>query len=491
MSVAFRISSRKSSIVSLSQAACVFVYNPTLDVSSSNHILCTPVRSWSSATGSTSTSETARALRRKELERYARFTSLVSGTLVGLFGLSYIFYRKMNINASEQESDEEVAVKDSEQVVKKKRKKPTFRERQIIGYEDRIRAYSTPDKIFRLFATVKIYDDKGNWEVFMTPEDFVRSITPGVMQPEGLGFDEFLNFDQKIFDTWRKEKVHEDPNSLFAKLGTINFTDFIFLLTVISTPKRNFALAFKMFDLNGDGEVDYQEFQKVYKIILRGTAVGSRHRNHATTGNVLGDVSEEFGTYLFGKDHTNKLTVEKFQTFHDELTVAVLKLEFDRFEPVNNTITEKDFCELLLSYADLGDQERKVYIKRVKKAFDPKESPGITFLQLKDFNTFLGAIFDVDVALGMYHAAGASINKDDFKKVSKAVAGVELNDHLVDLVFVIFDENGDGELSHKEFIDIMKGRITRGLEKPKEMGLARVMNAVYSCSVAKLRSALE
>ena len=40
-----------------------------------------------------------------------------------------------------------------------------------------------------------------------------------------------------------------------------------------------------------------------------------------------GDVSEEFGTYLFGKDHTNKLTVEKFQTFHDELTVAVLKLE--------------------------------------------------------------------------------------------------------------------------------------------------------------------
>lgn len=98
---------------------------------------------------------------------------------------------------------QEVAINDSEQpnmeVAKKKRKKPTFRERQIIGYEDRIRAYSTPDKIFRLFATVKIYDDKGNWEVFMTPEDFVRSITPGVMQPEGLGFDEFQNFDQKVY----------------------------------------------------------------------------------------------------------------------------------------------------------------------------------------------------------------------------------------------------------------------------------------------------
>ena len=41
----------------------------------------------------------------------------------------------------------------------------------------------------------------------------------------------------------------------------------------------------------------------------------------------IGDVSEEFGTYLFGKDHTEKLTVEKFQTFHEELTLAVLKLE--------------------------------------------------------------------------------------------------------------------------------------------------------------------
>ena len=49
-------------------------------------------------------------------------------------------------------------------------------------------------------------------------------------------------------------------------------------------------------------------------------------------------------------------------------------IQFDRFEPVNNTITERDFCELLLSYADLGDQEKKVYMKRVRKAFDPKES---------------------------------------------------------------------------------------------------------------------
>lgn len=53
----------------------------------------------------------------------------------------------------------------------------------MIEYENRIRAYSTPDKIFRYFATLKVHTS--DWEVFMTPEDFVRSITPGMLQPEG------------------------------------------------------------------------------------------------------------------------------------------------------------------------------------------------------------------------------------------------------------------------------------------------------------------
>ena len=56
---------------------------------------------------------------------------------------------------------------------------------QIIEYENRIRDYSTPDKIFRYFATLKIVTPDGGSEVYMTPDDFVRSITPGMKQPEG------------------------------------------------------------------------------------------------------------------------------------------------------------------------------------------------------------------------------------------------------------------------------------------------------------------
>ncbi|KAG8225641.1 hypothetical protein J437_LFUL010326, partial [Ladona fulva] len=80
---------------------------------------------------------------------------------------------------------------------KKKKEKVGFRDRKIIEYENRIRAYSTPDKIFRYFATVRILTTQGYTEVFMTPDDFLRAITPGMKQPDGLGLDQFKRYDPK------------------------------------------------------------------------------------------------------------------------------------------------------------------------------------------------------------------------------------------------------------------------------------------------------
>ena len=67
---------------------------------------------------------------------------------------------------------------------------------QFIEYEQRIRDSSTPDKVFRYFATLKVSGpDSG---IYMTPDDFVRSITPGIKQPDGLGLDQFRKFDPQV-----------------------------------------------------------------------------------------------------------------------------------------------------------------------------------------------------------------------------------------------------------------------------------------------------
>lgn len=47
-----------------------------------------------------------------------------------------------------------------------------------------MRQYSTPDKVFRYFATLQAQHHDQH-EIFMTPDDFLRSMTPGVKQPDG------------------------------------------------------------------------------------------------------------------------------------------------------------------------------------------------------------------------------------------------------------------------------------------------------------------
>ncbi|XP_064125773.1 calcium uptake protein 1, mitochondrial isoform X2 [Loxodonta africana] len=300
----------------------------------------------------------------------------------------------------------------------KKKKRSGFRDRKVMEYENRIRAYSTPDKIFRYFATLKVINEPGESEVFMTPEDFVRSITPNEKQPEHLGLDQYIikRFDGKKISQEREKFA--DEGSIFYTLGEcglISFSDYIFLTTVLSTPQRNFEIAFKMFDLNGDGEVDMEEFE-----------------------------------------------------------------QFERNDPVDGRITERQFGGMLLAYSGVQSKKLTAMQKQLKKHF--KEGKGLTFEEVENFFTFLKNINDVDTALSFYHMAGASLDKVTMQQVARTVAQVALSDHVCDVVFALFDCDGNGELSNKEFVSIMKQRLMRGLEKPKDMGFTRLMQAMWKCA---------
>ncbi|KAJ7324213.1 hypothetical protein JRQ81_017233 [Phrynocephalus forsythii] len=394
-----------------------------------------------------------------------------------------------NGEGTNEGSDDRKAIESSDEDTfaegeKKKKKRSGFRDRKVMEYENRIRAYSTPDKIFRYFATLKIINEHGDSEVFMTPQDFVRSITPNEKQPEHLGLDQFVvkRYDGKKISQEREKFADED--SIFYALGEcglISFSDYIFLTTVLSTPQRNFEIAFKMFDLNGDGEVDMEEFEQVQSIIRSQTSMGMRHRDRSTTGNTLKTgFNSALTTYFFGADLKGKLTISHFLEFQRKLQHDILKLEFERHDPVNGRITERQFGSMLLAYSGVQSKKLTLMLKQLKKHFQDGE--GLTFEEVENFFTFLKNINDVDTALSFYHMAGASLDKDTMQQVAKTVAKVELSDHVCDVVFALFDCDGNGELSNKEFVAIMKQRLMRGLEKPKDMGFTRLMRAMWKCA---------
>lgn len=388
-----------------------------------------------------------------------------------------------SVEASSGDEDE----KDEGGEGKKKKQRSGFRDRKVMEYENRIRAYSTPDKIFRYFATLKVINEHGDAEVYMTPQDFIRSITPNEKQPENLGLDQFIvkRYDGKTEKIAQEREKFADEGSIFYTLGEcglISFSDYIFLTTVLSTPQRNFEIAFKMFDLNGDGEVDLEEFEQVQSIIRSQTSMGMRHRDRSTTGNTLktGGCSSALTTYFFGGDLKGKLTIGSFLEFQRKLQHDVLKLEFERNDPVDGRITERQFGGMLLAYSGVQSRKLKQMQKGLKKMF--KDAQGITFEEVENFFTFLKNVNDVDTALSFYHMAGASIDKVTMKQVARTVAKVELSDHVCDVVFALFDCDGNGELSNKEFIAIMKQRLMRGLEKPKDMGFTRLVRAMWKCA---------
>lgn len=148
-------------------------------------------------------------------------------------------------------------------------------------------------------------------------------------------------------------------------------------------------------------------------------------------------------TYFFGRKADKKLTIEKFLDFQQQLQREILSLEFLRKNPDDNgNISEVDFAELLLAYAGLNEKKKQKKLRRVKRRFRD-HGTGVSRNEYLDFFHFLNNINDVDTALTFYHIAGASIDQATLKHVAKTVAMVELSDHIVDVVFTIFDEDSE------------------------------------------------
>ena len=91
--------------------------------------------------------------------------------------LIYIKQRWFQAKSAEASEVEETQSKKDEK----------FKARRMRLYENRIRQYSNPDKIFRYFATISAQFPNGTREdIYMTPDDFVRSLTiDGDLQVEG------------------------------------------------------------------------------------------------------------------------------------------------------------------------------------------------------------------------------------------------------------------------------------------------------------------
>ncbi|XP_012580423.1 PREDICTED: calcium uptake protein 3, mitochondrial isoform X3 [Condylura cristata] len=340
------------------------------------------------------------------------------------------------------------------------------------------------ERRFRLFASIEC-----EGQLFMTPHDFILAVTTD---------------EPKFAKTWKSLSKHElshmlsetppvwkGSSKLFRNLkerGVISYTEYLFLLCILTKPHAGFRIAFNMFDTDGNEMVDKKEFLVLQEIFRKKNekreTKGDEEKRamlrlqlygyHSPTNSVLKTDAEELVSRSYwdtlrrntsqalfsdlAEKGKAELNFEDFYRFMDNLQTEVLEIEFLSYSNGMNTISEEDFAHILLRYTNV--ENTSVFLENVR--YSIPEEKGITFDEFRSFFQFLNNLEDFAIALNMYNFASRSIGQDEFKRAVYVATGLKLSPHLVNTVFKIFDVDKDDQLSYKEFIGIMKDRLHRG-----------------------------
>ncbi|XP_061506214.1 calcium uptake protein 3, mitochondrial isoform X5 [Anopheles gambiae] len=356
----------------------------------------------------------------------------------------------------------------------------TYRNRPKV-YALQLRKDEIADKAIKLTARerrfIKFASVEFDGQIYMTPQDFLESVVEQEPRPR-LKRKSLTHAEIQQLKDYTPPLKH-GSSQLFRSLrdkGIISYTEYLFLLSVLTKPHSGFRIAFNMFDTDGNQRVDKDEFlvmEKIFSFAWKGKR-GIESKEGEEPGEHDDYVDDEQGLqrkhkvdttlqiHFFGKKGDKDLQYDGFYNFMKNLQTEVLELEFCEFSKGHERISEVDFAKILLRYTYLDTDEYDNYLDRLLDR-EAKEK-GVSFDEFRQFCQFLNNLDDFSIAMRMYTLADQPISKDEFSRAVKICTGSELNSHLIDTVFAIFDEDGDGLLSYKEFIAIMKDRVHRGFK---------------------------
>ncbi|XP_056093773.1 calcium uptake protein 2, mitochondrial [Rhinichthys klamathensis goyatoka] len=314
---------------------------------------------------------------------------------------------------------------------------------------------------FNQFASM-IYEE----EPYMTPRDFLHSV---LMENVDCKLRKKILTKADVDDMIRVASRAEAGNNLLRGIGDkglISYTEYLFLLTILTKPQTGFHIAFKMLDIDGNEHVDKKEFQKLKKVIRPRKELLRQGRTEISDSDY--EVNTTLQVFFFGKNGEKKLHYTDFCSFMEDLQAEVQEVEFLRFSKGMKSMRREDFAEWLLHYTNEEDNE--AYWDNMRKRIPTGQS--ITFDEFKAFCLFTNNLEDFAFSVKMINDANKPIGMAQFKRAVKIATGHDLSENVLDTVFKIFDLDGDNCLSDKEFLAVMKDRVLRGLRVQPQLGIS-------------------
>ncbi|KAJ7562065.1 hypothetical protein O6H91_03G053900 [Diphasiastrum complanatum] len=357
----------------------------------------------------------------------------------------------------------------------------SYRRRVFFNYERRIRARSPPEKVFEYFASVREIEGQS----FMTAGDLMRAIVPVFPPSESpLIREGYLAGERK------PGELQCAPSEFFMLFdtngdGLITFQEYIFLMTLLSIPENNFYATFKMFDRDGNGMIDKDEFKKVMEVMQAQTRQGIAQRDGRRSLGTKRSGSVENCRLLqlfFGEDGKKNLSFADFEQFLHGLHEEITRLEFSHYDfHQRGTMSARDFGLSMVAAADMSSINQ--YLERAEfLGYNPRfNGVEISYQEFRQFAELRKQLPMLAVAISSFGKSHGLLTQSDFQRAASQVCNVPVTDTVVDIVFHIFDLNNDGTLSMEEFLGVLQRR-ERGVADPVESGLAKIFKCLFRCA---------
>eukprot|EP00753_Platysulcus_tardus_P020337 PLAT798.1.p1 GENE.PLAT798.1~~PLAT798.1.p1 ORF type:complete len:474 (+),score=257.80 PLAT798.1:33-1454(+) len=309
----------------------------------------------------------------------------------------------------------------------------------------------------------------------------------------------------------------------------LTYSEFLLYSTLLSIPEHHFDVAFRLFDKDGSGQVDPEEFTLLLRAISRDDSIDcpdalrqrlffdkaaassgseeSKCDSEAASGGKSKRGSKKKAkksSKRRGKSKKNKqaveelhalasaeadaavaavsvagdglLSLEEFVSFIHELKMVVLKEEFRFFAEDNVTVYTRDIARMMVS--TLPPQQLPALLSRIEQMPNGER---FSFDEWCKFERMLARYCDdIMDALRFYGATSTAMRRADFARAFKVASGELPDARLVSILFDVFDGDGDGDLDLDELQMVLSDRRNNSIGKPVARGISGFVKCVRS-----------
>ncbi|XP_064224706.1 calcium uptake protein 3, mitochondrial isoform X8 [Aotus nancymaae] len=224
------------------------------------------------------------------------------------------------------------------------------------------------ERRFRLFASVEC-----EGQLFMTPYDFILAVTTD--EPKFAKTWKSLSkqeLNQMLAET---PPVWKGSSKLFRNLkerGVISYTEYLFLLCILTKPHAGFRIAFNMFDTDGNEMVDKKEFLVLQEIFRK------KNEKRETKGDEEKRAMLRLQLYGYHSPTNSGITFDEFRSFFQFLNnLEDFAIALNMYNFASRSIGQDEFKRAV--YVATGLRLSPHLVNTVFKIFDVDKDDQLSY----------------------------------------------------------------------------------------------------------------